>query len=121
MVALFRSLAERHPTARTVTFVLDNATDNRAATVREWLATPDCRVRLVYLPPYAANLNLIERLWWFFKKKTLWNVHYSSLADFRAAIRAFFADLTPWREELASLLTDRFHFIDAEPSQIPTA
>jgi transposase len=93
MVAFFARIEARYPLARTITLVADNATYNRAAVVREWLARPGCRVRVVYLPPYAPNLNLIERLWWFFKKKALWNTHYPALADFRQAIRAFFANL----------------------------
>jgi transposase len=121
MIALFEDLAKRHPKAETITLVLDNATYNRAASVRDWLARPECRVRLVYLPPYAPNLNLIERLWWFFKKKQLWNRHYPTLADFKAAIRSFFADPTPWKSELASLITDRFHFIGTEQTQISAA
>jgi len=90
MVSFFAQIEARYPAARTITLIADNATYNRAAAVREWLARPGCRMRVVYLPPYAPNLNLIERLWWFFKKKALWNAHYPSLADFRAAIRAFF-------------------------------
>jgi transposase len=89
--------------------------------VREWLARPGCRVRVVYLPPYAPNLNLIERLWWFFKKKTLWNTHYPTLAEFRAAIQRFFDNLGQWKAELASLLTSRFHLIGHTPSQISAA
>lgn len=82
---------------------------------------PGCRPRLVYLPPYAPDLNLIEWQWWFFKRKILWNRHDPDLAEFKAAIRAFFANLTPWRDELASLITDQFHFIGAEPTRIPAA
>ncbi|MCW3473281.1 IS630 family transposase [Limobrevibacterium gyesilva] len=63
MIALFQDLQARHPTAIAVNVIVDNATYNRAAAVREWLAGADCRVRLVYLQPYAPNLNLIERLW----------------------------------------------------------
>ncbi|WP_090581150.1 transposase [Nitrosomonas sp. Nm58] len=29
-------------------------------------------MKLVFLPPYAFNLNLIERYWKFFKKKILY-------------------------------------------------
>lgn len=78
-------------------------------------------MRLVYLPPYAPNLNLIERLWWFFKKKTLWNTHYPSIADFRAAIRGFFDNLGQWNTELAALITKRFHLIGHNPTQISSA
>jgi transposase len=111
MVAFFTQIEAAYPTARRITLVVDNATYNRAAVVREWLARPGCRVRVVYLPPYAPNLNLIERLWWFFKKKTLWNTHYPTFAEFQAAIRHFFAEIGRWSEELASLLTDQFHII----------
>jgi transposase len=121
MIALFQDLEKRHPTATTINVVLDNATYNRAAAVREWLAGEECRTRLVYLPPYAPNLNLIERLWWFFKKKTLWNVYYPTLAAFRTAIERFFDTLGQRGDELASLLTNKFHIIGHPKSQIPTA
>ena len=121
MAAFFAQIEARYPAARRITLIADNATYNRAAVVREWLARPGCRVRVVHLPPYAPNLNLIERLWWFFKKKTLWNTHYPSLADFRSAIRGFFANLGQWKVELASLLTNRFHLIGHKPAQISAA
>lgn len=121
MVAFFAQIEARYPAARTITLIADNATYNRAAVVREWLARPGCRVRVVYLPPYAPNLNLIERLWWFFKKKALWNTHYPSFADFRSAIRSFFDNLGHWKTELASLLTNRFHLIGQRPAQVSAA
>ena len=121
MAAFFAQIEARYPAARRITLIADNATYNRAAVVREWLGRPGCRVRVVYLPPYAPNLNLIERLWWFFKKKTLWNTHYPSLADFRTAIRGFFENLGQWKAELASLLTSRFHLIGHKPTQVSPA
>ncbi len=121
MVAFFAQIEARSLLARTITLVADNATYNHAAVVREWLARDGCRVRVVYLPPYAPNLNLIERLWWFFKKKALWNTHYPSLADFRTAIQAFFNNLGQWASELASLLTRRLHLLGHKPTQIPSA
>jgi len=121
MIALFDELQERHATASAISIVLDNATYNRAAAVHEWLAQPGCRIRLVYLPPYAPNLNLIERLWWFFKKKTLWNTHYPTFAAFRSAIDRFFDTLHEHAVELGSLITDRFHIIGSQPTQISNA
>lgn len=120
MVAFFEQIAARYPLAAAITLVLDIATCNLAAAVREWLATPGCRVRFVYLPPYALNLNLIERLWWFFKK-ALWNTRHPMLADFKAAIRDLFGDLRRWETELAPIVTNRFHLIGAERTQVPAA
>lgn len=121
MIGFFDQIEARFPLARTITLILDNATYNRAAVVRERLARPGCRIRAIYLPPYAPNLNLIERLWRFFKGETLNNKHYSSFADFKAAIRDFFANLNQWADELSSLITKKFHLIQAERIQIPTA
>lgn len=121
MVDFFAQIEARYPAARRITLIADNATYNRAAVVREWLERPQCRVRVVYLPPYAPNLNLIERLWWFFKKKTLWNTHYPCFDQFRSAIRTFFENLQNWRDELASLITNRFHLIGHDPPQISSA
>jgi transposase len=63
MIALFETLAARHPTATAINVVLDNASYNRSAAVKDYLAGEGGRIQLVFLPPYAPNLNLIERLW----------------------------------------------------------
>ena len=121
MIALFDQLAARHPTATAINVVLDNASYNRSAAIRAYLARNGCRIRLVYLPAYSPNLNLIERLWWFLKKTTLWNEYYPTFAQFKAAIDGFFQNLGAYHDQLVSLITDRFRFIGAPESQIPQA
>jgi transposase len=119
MITLFETLAARHPTASAIKVVLDNASYNRSAAVKDYLAREGCRIQLVYLPAYSPNLNLIERLWWLLKKTKLWNEHYQKFADFKAAIDDFFRDIGSYRKQLTSLLTDRFRFIGAPKSQPP--
>ncbi len=119
MIALFETLAARHPTATAINVVLDNASYNRSAAVKVYLSSEACRVRLVFLPPYSPNLNLIERLWWLLKKTTLWNEYYPTFAGFKAAIDGFFRNLGSYREQLTSLITDHFRFIGAPKSQPP--
>lgn len=119
MIALFERLAGRHPTATAIDVVLDNASYNHSAAIKAYLARDGCRMRLVYLPAYSPNLNLIERLWWFLKKTTLWNQHYPTFAQFKAAIDGFFETLGNCREQLRSLITDRFRFIGVPKPQIP--
>ncbi len=111
MIVLFDELQERHPTASAANIVLDNATYIRAAAVREWLAQPGCRMRLVYLPPYAPNLNLIAQLWWFLKEKALWNTGCPTFTAYRSAIERFFG----------SLIIYRFHVIGSASTQFPSA
>lgn len=121
MIALFERLEARHPAASAITVVLDNASYNRSAVVKAWLARDGCRIRLVYLPPYAPNLNLIERLWLLLKKTTLWNQHYTTFAAFKAAISGFLENLGNCADQLASLITGQFRFIGVSKRPIPAA
>jgi transposase len=119
MIALFETLAARHPSATAIHVVLDNASYNRSAAAKAYLAEEGCRIQLVFLPPYSPNLNLIERVWWFLKKIALWNEYYPTFAGFTAAIDGFFRNLGNCREQLTSLITDHFRFIGAPKSQPP--
>jgi transposase len=121
MIALFERLQARHPGATAINLVIDNASYNRSAAVKDWLARDGCRIRLVYLPPYAPNLNLIERLWLLLKKTALWNQHHTTFGAFRAAISGFLDNLDAYRDQLASLITDKFRFIGVSKPQISAA
>jgi transposase len=61
MILLFNDLQARHPTQTAINVVLDNARYNHSAEIKAYLACDECRIKLVYLPAYAPNLNLIER------------------------------------------------------------
>lgn len=119
MIELFDDLAARHPTATAVSVVLDNASYNHSKEIKAYLDQPGCRIKLVYLPAYAPNLNLIERLWWLLKKKALHNQHYPRLAEFKAAIDRFFDNISRYRTEIASLITRKFQFIGGSNPQAP--
>jgi hypothetical protein len=49
----------------------------------------------------------------------LWNRHYPTFAEFKAAIDRFFQKLGSHREQLVSLITDRLRFIGAPECQNP--
>ena len=119
MIALFEKIAARHPRATAIPVVIDNAKYNVSHEIREWFSKRGCRIKPIYLPSYAPNLNLIERFWRFMKRKVLDNKYYPQFADFRAAFEAFFANPRRWKRELRSLLTPKFHFIGAPKHGIP--
>ena len=64
--------------------VLDNARYQKCKIVIA-LAS-ELNIELLFLPAYSPNLNLIERLWKFVKKKVLYSRYYSDFGSFTCAI-----------------------------------
>jgi transposase len=67
-----------------IVIILDNARYQRCAFVEETARKLD--IQLIFLPPYSPNLNLIERLWKFVKKKALYNQYYAHYEQFHKSI-----------------------------------
>jgi transposase len=87
-----------------ITLVLDNARYQKCRLVQELAQTLD--IELLYIPPYSPNLNLIERLWKFVKKKCLYSKYYSDFNLFKTAITNCLVKTdTTHKKELDSLLT----------------
>lgn len=108
-IALFDQLLKRQPCGK-LYLILDNARYNHAKDVRKFVAE-NPRLHLIYLPAYSPNLNLIERLWKFFKKKITHNKYYEQFAVFRSKTMDFFENLPQYKTELESLMTENFHVI----------
>jgi len=90
-----------------VTLFLDNARYQKCALVQR--LAERLNIELSYLPPYSPNLNLIERLWRFVKKQSLYSKYYPDFPAFKAAIIATLDELpTTHKPALDSLLTLRF-------------
>lgn len=93
------------------TLVLDNARYQRCAAVEA--EAKRLGIVLLYLPSYSPNLNLIERLWKFVKKRALRGRHYTDFTAFRAAIDDCLDHLaTDHRDQLRSLMTLKFQTFD---------
>ena len=106
---LLRAIRKKNLNGEVVTLIMDNAAYNRSAKVKN--LAKDLGINLAYLPPYSPNLNPIERLWKFFKRKVLYNKYYEVKADFENACTIFFRYIRKYRAELATLLTDNFEVL----------
>lgn len=93
----------QHP----VTLVLDNAKYQKCTIV--WELAISLNIELLYLPPYSPNLNLIERLWKFTKKKCLYSKYYENFNEFKGAISSCLNQThSTYKKELDSLLSLNF-------------
>jgi transposase len=90
-----------------ITVALDNARYQKCKLVQELALS--LNLELLYLPTYSPNLNLIERLWKFVKKKCLWSKYYANFKDFKEAITDCLNQThTTYKNELRSLLNPKF-------------
>ena len=110
---LYEKILAAHPEGP-VYVVCDNARYYKNKALAAWLA--DKRLVQVFLPPYSPNLNLIERLWKFLRQKIIDTAFYRTKGQFKTAVLDFFDRLPEFGQELVSLLTQKFHIIDAQPT-----
>jgi transposase len=97
-----------------ITVVLDNVKYQRCALVQS--LAESLGIHLLYLPSYSPNLNLIERLWRFLRKRSLNATYYESFERFRAAIDNCLDHLaTEYKEDIATLLAHKFQTFDDVP------
>ena len=90
-----------------ITLVLDNARYQKCALVFYFAKLLD--IELLYLPAYSPNLNLIERLWKFVKKKCLYSKYYDNFDAFKGSITDCLNKThTEHKGALDTLLTLRF-------------
>jgi len=104
--ALLEKIANLY-VALPISIFLDNVRYQKCALVRE--KAKSLNIELCFLPSYSPNLNLIERLWKFVKKKCLYSKYYEKFPAFKEAIsKCLNETMTTHKSDLDSLLTLRF-------------
>ena len=92
---------------------------SHAKLVRAWLARPECRIKLHFIPAYCPHLNPIERLWGLMHKHITHNKCYASFKDFSIAMLTFLRDDVPknW-DTFCDRVTDNFRIIDPKDFRV---
>src|SRR3954462_3900434 len=111
-VKLLEKLREKHPDTEKFILYLDNARYYSKPCVKQWLANHP-EFRLVPLPAYSPNLNLIERLGKFLRKKAL-NRWHETFEEMQGAVAEVLDHLGAYRDELSTLMTERFAIVEVE-------
>jgi transposase len=112
-IRLLEAIEAMYPLLVTIHVFLDNARYHHAKLVQEWLAQPERRIRLHFVPAYCPHLNPIERLWGLMHEQLTHNKCYASHREFADAILAFLRKEVPknWAEFCDSV-SDNFRVID---------
>lgn len=103
---LFEVIRQKYAYASNIYLILDNARYHYSKEVKAWLKGKN--IKLVFLPSYSPNLNLIERLWKFFKKKVLYNQYYKDIKAFRKSCIAFFSNIGQHSHDIAKFMNADF-------------
>ncbi len=103
-IDLLRTLEKTHPDANNIYVLLDNAKYHFSNIVQEYVKTS--RIKLVPIPAYSPEFNLIERFWKLFKKKVLYNTHYPTFKEFKLACLNFFKMQHLYEDEVFSIMGD---------------
>lgn len=105
-IQLLEVIEQKYFLASVIYIILDNAKYHYSKEVKEFLEGK--KIKLVFLPAYSPNLNLIERLWKFFKKKVLYNKYYKNVKEFRKACINFFSKIDQYSNEIANFMNADF-------------
>ncbi len=108
-ILLLKKIESKHPDAEFIYTISDNARYYRSKKVKEYLEKS--KIEIIFLPPYSPNLNLIERLWKYFRKIVLYNKYYETFDEFKKACKSFFRSSKRYKKDISSLLTENFQII----------
>ena len=110
MCDLLRAIRIKHPKKKRICVIMDNAGYNRSYEVRD--LAKEIGIKIEYLPSYSPNLNPIERLWKFMKKKKVMaNTYFPDIETFQEELMLFLRGIRKHKQELSTLITDNFHIV----------
>jgi transposase len=112
-IMLLMAIEAMYPGKRLIHVFLDNARYHHAKLVQQWLARPECRIRLHFIPSYCPHLDPIERLWGLMHRHCTHNKCYAGFKDFTRALLTFLRETVPRNWHVyCDQVTDNFRVID---------
>jgi len=108
-IKLFQKIEKTYSDKKRIFAFADNAKYYKSKIVKEFLE--NSKIILIHIPPYCPNLNLIERLWKFMRKKVINTNYFQKFADFRNAILDFFDNIDSLADELKSFIGLNMHIV----------
>jgi len=97
-VVFLQQLRAKHPGPLIV--IWDNGPAHHGPEIREYLTTPELKLRLVALPGYSPDFNPDEAIWDWIREEVAVNTCFATAARVREKIDAFFAGLAEHAAEV---------------------
>lgn len=118
-INLLESIEAIYPLLALIHVFLDNARYHHAKLVQEWLARPECRIKLHFVPSYCPHLNPIERLWGLMHRNVTHNTCYATCRQFADATLGFLREKVPrnWAN-FCDCVTDNFRVINPKEFRV---
>lgn len=116
-IELLKKIEKKHKNEPMVHVLVDNASYYHAQEVKNYLENSN--IKLIFLPPYAPHLSLIERVWRHMKKSLLYNRYYPTYKDFKESVARYLK--CGHKRAFKKLLVEKFHFARPVTSTIKLA
>ncbi len=108
---LFDKIRLEYKYKRLIYLIIDNATYYKNKDVTAYLAKPDCKIKLIFLPSYSPNLNFIERLWKYMKKYIIGVKYREKFKEFEDDIHYFFDNINLHEDKLRQFIGTELHLV----------
>lgn len=112
-IELFKQAEAKYKDKKRINIFVDNAPYYKSKTIQEFLFN-STKIRLIHIPVYSPNLNLIERLWKFLRKKKINLIYYEKFSDFKYSVLNFLDNLHEFKDGLRSFIGTRLHLLDLQ-------
>lgn len=108
-MTFFDKVQNYYPDKKTIYAIVDNARYYKNKDLQHYQA--HSRIKLMFLPSYSPNLNLIERLWKFMRKQLINSHYYETFKEFKASVLGFFEHIADYKQQLKQFIGTKFHLL----------
>lgn len=109
-IELLGKIEKKYSEKELINAIVDNSRTHYSKVVQAYLKQHP-KINLIFIPPYSPNLNLIERLWKFLRKKVINTTYYEKLKDFRLNILDFLDNIKLYSEEVKKFVGTKLHLM----------
>ena len=108
-MAFFDKVQQYYQDKKTIYAIVDNARYYKNKELQKYQTLS--RIKLIFLPSYSPNLNLIERLWKFMRKQLINSHYYETFKEFKSSVLGFFEHIADYQQQLKQFIGVSFHLL----------